>query len=364
MVEPILNEESCRMCHASNSEVMGIFELCLSMEKTDVKVADNRRFLIYSALVTIGVVGLAISLLFTFQVNRPVRRIVRTMGEVEKGDLSVRADLPRRDELGTICRSLNSMIEQLDSSRREIEQYHTDQLIRAERLASIGELAASVAHEIKNPLAGISGAVQVLAEDFAADDPRREVAAQVLDQCTRMDKTIRDLLDYAQPLKAELSAVDVNEVLDRSLFIAMPNPAKSSVRVHRRYGENLPRVIGDAKHFEQVFLNLFLNAAQSMPEGGDLTVKTRLREEGERVIEIEVRDTGTGIPEAIREKIFSPFYTTRTRGTGLGLPISRRILEQHGGRIAFRSQQGVGTVFLVDIPVAAEGPPLVPSGEA
>jgi signal transduction histidine kinase len=171
-----------------------------------------------------------------------------------------------------------------------------------------------------------------------------------------MDKTIKDLLDYAQPLKAELSAVDLNEVLEKSVFIAIPNPAKSPVRIHRRFRKDLPRVIGDAKHFEQVFLNLFLNAVQSMPDGGDLTVKTSLREGEKPVIQVEVRDTGGGIPEEIREKIFSPFYTTRTRGTGLGLPISRKILEQHGGRIAFRSEEGKGTVFLVDIP-AAEGEP-------
>lgn len=353
MVAPIRNESNCRQCHESISEVLGVFDLCISMKKTDLKVAENRRFLIYSALFIIVVVGLGITLLFTFQVNRPVRQIVRTMGEVERGDLSVRVHLPRRDELGAIGRSLNSMIEQLDSSRREIEAYHTDQLIRAERLASIGELAASVAHEIKNPLAGISGAVQVLAEDYAPDDSRREVATQVLNQCTRMDKTIRDLLDYAQPLKAELSAVDLNEVLERSLFIAIPNPAKSPVRVQRRLGERLPEVIGDAKLFEQVFLNLLLNAIQSMPDGGDLLVKTSVRQGEKPMIEVEVRDTGGGIPEEIREKIFSPFYTTRTRGTGLGLPISRKILGQHGGRITFRSEEGKGTVFLVEIPVAA-----------
>jgi two-component system NtrC family sensor kinase len=355
MVVPIRNESSCRQCHESVSEVLGVFDLCISMKKTDLKVAENRRFLIYSALFTIAVVGLAITLLFTFQVNRPVGQIVRTMGEVERGDLSVRAHLPRRDELGAMGRSLNSMIEQLDSSRREIEAYHTDQLIRAERLASIGELAASVAHEIKNPLAGISGAVQVLAEDYPPDDPRREVAMQVLSQCDRMDATIRQLLDYAQPLKTELSAVDLNEVLEKSLFIAIPNPAKSPVRIHRRLRENLPRVIGDAKHFEQVFLNLLLNAIQSMPDGGDLTVKTSVREGEKPMIEVEVRDTGVGIPEGIRVKIFSPFYTTRTRGTGLGLPISRKILEQHGGRIAFRSEEGKGTAFLIDIPFGDGG---------
>ena len=272
MVEPIKNEEDCRLCHTSTSEIMGIFELCLSMRKTDLKVADNRKFLSYSAAATIALVALAIILLFTFQVNRPVGKLVRTMGEVEKGDLSVRSGLmSRRDELGILGRSLNSMIEKLGASQAELEKYHTEQLIRAERLASIGELAASVAHEIKNPLAGVSGAVQVLAEDYPPDDPRRQVTEQVIQQCERMDKTIRDLLNYAQPLTAELSLVDINELLDRSLFIAIPNPAKSVVRVHRRFQGDLPSTMGDAKHFEQVFLNLFLNAVD-VRGGGPLGV--------------------------------------------------------------------------------------------
>ena len=358
MVEPIKNEEDCRLCHTSTSEIMGIFELCLSMRKTDLKVADNRKFLSYSAAATIALVALAIILLFTFQINRPVGKLVRTMGEVEKGDLSVRSDLmPRRDELGTLGRSLNSMIEKLGASQAELEKYHTEQLIRAERLASIGELAASVAHEIKNPLAGVSGAVQVLAEDYPPGDSRRQVAAQVIQQCERMDKTIRDLLNYAQPLTAELSLVDINKLLDRSLFIAIPNPAKSVVRVHRRFQGDLPSTMGDAKHFEQVFLNLFLNAVQSMSGGGDLSVSTVLREAagkggaGGPVIEVTVADTGGGIPVEIREKIFSPFYTTRTRGTGLGLSITRKILEQRGASIDFESTVGKGTTFTIRIPV-------------
>jgi signal transduction histidine kinase len=357
MVEPIRNEEHCRVCHTSTSEVMGIFELCLSMKKTDLKVAANRRFLVTSAAVTIAIVGLAMVLLFTFQINRPIRKLARAMGRVEEGDLSVRANLPRRDELGDLGRSLNSMIGKLDASQKEIEKYHTEQLIRADRLASIGELAASVAHEIKNPLAGISGAVQVLAEDYPDDDPRRGVAEQIRKQCERMDKTIRDLLSYAQPLKAELSLLDVNELLDRSLFIAMPSPEKSSITVRRRLQEGLPPVMGDAKHFEQVFLNLILNAVQAMPGGGTLDLRSRLkreegeREEGEPMIEIRITDTGGGIPEEIREKVFSPFYTTRTRGTGLGLPITRKILEQHGASIHFESVTGKGTTFTVLIPV-------------
>jgi len=336
--------------------MLSVFELCLSMKKTDEKVAKNRTFLASSAVVTIALVSFAIWLIFAVQVNQPILSIAQVMRRAEGGDLSARARLPGRDELGDLGRSLNSMIERLDTTQREVERYHTEQLIRAERLASIGELAASVAHEIKNPLAGISGAVQVLAADFPDGDPRRGVSDQILRQIDRMDKTIRDLLSYAQPLKGEPSPLDLNETLDRACFIALPNPARSRVRVHREFAAGLPRTMADGKHLEQAFLNLILNAMQAMPEGGDLTLRTALREEtdaegGRRLLEAAVADTGVGIPPQIREKIFSPFYTTRTQGTGLGLSITRKIIEQEGGTITVASEPGKGASFTVRIPV-------------
>jgi len=356
MVETIRNDTACRACHVTNTEVLSIFELCLSMKKTDEKVAKNRTFLAGSAVVTIALVSFAIWLIFAIQVNRPISNLVKAMHRAEGGDLSARVRQPGRDELGSLGRSLNSMIEKLDATQREVERFHTEQLIRAERLASIGELAASVAHEIKNPLAGISGAVQVLADDFPKGDPRREITEQILHQSERMDKTIRDLLNYAQPLTGEPSPVDVNEILDRASFIALPNPARTKVRVHRDFATGLPRTMADGKHLEQAFLNLILNATQAMPTGGDLTLRTVLREvpdaEGSRrCIEATVADTGVGIPPQIREKIFSPFYTTRTQGTGLGLSITRKIIEQAGGTVTVASEPAKGTTFTVRIPV-------------
>jgi len=356
MVETIRNDASCRACHVTESETLSIFELCLSMKKTDEKVAKNQTFLAGSAVATIALVGFAIWLIFAIQVNRPISSLVHAMRRAEGGDLSARVHQPGRDELGGLGRSLNSMIEKLDATQREVERFHTEQLIRAERLASIGELAASVAHEIKNPLAGISGAVQVLADDFPREDPRREVADQILHQCDRMDKTIRDLLNYAQPLHSEPSSVDVNEILDRASFIALPNPARTKVRVHRDFAAGLLRTMADGKHLEQAFLNLILNATQAMPQGGDLTLRTALREEpgaevGQQYIVATVADTGVGIPPQIREKIFSPFYTTRTQGTGLGLSITRKIVEQGGGTVTVASEPGAGTTFTVRIPV-------------
>jgi signal transduction histidine kinase len=171
-----------------------------------------------------------------------------------------------------------------------------------------------------------------------------------------MDKTIRDLLNYAQPLTGEASPADVIEILDRASFIALPNPARTKVRVHRDFAAGLPRTMADGKHLEQAFLNLILNATQAMPQGGDLSLRTALREEpdaegGQRFIVATVADTGVGIPPAIREKIFSPFYTTRTQGTGLGLSITRKIVEQGGGSISVASEPGAGTTFTVRIPV-------------
>jgi len=356
MVETIRNENTCRGCHVTDTEVLLIFELCLSMKKTDEKVAKNEMFLASSAVATIALVGCAIWLIFAFQVNRPIWNLVVAMRRAEGGDLTARVRKPGRDELGGLGRSLNSMIAKLDTTQREVERFHTEQLIRAERLASIGELAASVAHEIKNPLAGISGAIQVLADGFPKGDPRREVTDQILHQSERMDKTIRDLLNYAQPLTGELSPVNVNEILDRASFIAVPNPARTKIRVHRDFAKGLPRTMADGKHLEQAFLNLILNSTQAMPQGGDLTLRTALREESDaegegRLIEATVADTGVGIPPAIREKIFSPFYTTRTQGTGLGLSITRKIVEQAGGTITVASELGAGTTFTVRIPV-------------
>jgi signal transduction histidine kinase len=356
MVETIRNDTSCRTCHVTETEVLSIFELCLSMKKTDEKVAKNRAFLASSAVATIALVSFAIWLIFAIQVNRPILHLVQAMRRAEGGDLSARVLKPGRDELGSLGRSLNSMIERLDATQREVERFHTEQLIRAERLASIGELAASVAHEIKNPLAGISGAIQVLADDFPKGDPRRAITDQILHQSERMDKTIRDLLNYAQPLTGEPSPVAINEILDRASFIALPNPARTKVRVHRDFAAGLPRTMADGKHLEQAFLNLILNAVQAMPDGGDLTLRTALREEqdadgGRVLIEATVADTGVGIPPQIREKIFSPFYTTRTQGTGLGLSITRKIVEQAGGTISVTSAPGAGTTFTVRIPV-------------
>jgi signal transduction histidine kinase len=203
-----------------------------------------------------------------------------------------------------------------------------------------------LAHEIKNPLAGIAGAIQVLGDTLPEADDRRPVVDKVLEQVRRIDGTVRDLLTYARPKAARLASTDIHEVIDNALGVVTLFPT-SRVNVVRHFQTGLPRAMVDGQQLGQVLSNLFINAVQAMPEGGTLTVATSSDPQG---IQVSVRDSGTGIPKSKLNRIFDPFYTTKTRGTGLGLPICRRVVEAHHGTITVSSRQGQGSEFIVQLP--------------
>jgi hypothetical protein len=249
------------------------------------------------------------------------------------------------------------MVDRLRAAREEIEEYHRQRLERAERLATMGEVAASLAHEIKNPLAGIAGAVAVIAEDFSATDPRKEIMGEILSQTRRLTKTVQDLLTFARPGTPALESCDLHQIVDRVLLLLAEDPMAKRVRVVRNYSPSLPRVEGDGKQLGQVFLNLLLNAAQAMHGDGQVTIATRLNGANAAAagptVEACLTDTGPGIPPATLSELFKPFFTTKPRGTGLGLAISRRIIEDHGGWIRAESPPGQGATFRIGLPVSA-----------
>jgi signal transduction histidine kinase len=295
---------------------------------------------------------------------------MHAMGRVERGDLEARAPVTSADELGRLTASFNQMVAKLEVARAEIEGYHQERLRRAERLATLGELSAAVAHEIKNPLAGIAGAVRVMADDLPASDPRKEIMGEILEQVRRLDKSVKDLLTFAKPSPPEWARCDLHPLVDRVLVLLAEHPSAKAIKIRRCYAPDLPAVDGDAAQLGRVFLNLFLNAIQAMPAGGELTIATA-RHLGEEpagpapghgpVVEVAVTDTGPGIPaEALRD-IFQPFFTLKHQGTGLGLPISRRIVEDHGGWVDVESAPGRGATFRVFLPIRA---PRAPQGAA
>lgn len=225
-----------------------------------------------------------------------------------------------------------------------VKKLHDD-LVRSRSLAAVGELAATVAHEIKNPLAGISGAIQVLQDAIPVADRRRSVVGEILDQIRRLDNTVRDLLTFARPTTAVRQEVVVGETLNRAWSLLAQQPGASSVRFALE-GDPGARIAADPQLLHQVWINLFQNAVEAMPQGGDLRVTIS---DGDPV-QIRVRDSGTGIDPTHVAKLFRPFFSTKTRGTGLGLAISRKNVEAHGGAIWIENGNGKGTSVFVEIP--------------
>ena len=361
VVKKIRNRSECFPCHGSRVTVNGVLHVDMSFRQTEEQIAEMERSALWMMLITAAVLATGGAILMVRLVERPVAGLIQAMAKVEGGDLEARADLGTRDELGRLADSFNTMVEKLKAARAEIEVYHQDRLARAEHLATLGEMAASLAHEIKNPLAGIAGAVQVMADELPEADSHKEIMHEILTQVHRLDRTVQDLLAFARPGKPDVEPCDVHQVLDRVLILLAEDPEAKQMRVVRAYQPGIPRVHADGKQLRQVFLNLILNAVQAMPAGGQITLQTAVRDgsgaDGEEpsahgpMVEVAVTDTGPGIPSSVLKDIFTPFVTTKRRGTGLGLSVSRRIVEDHGGWITAESPAGQGATFRVFLPL-------------
>ncbi len=226
-----------------------------------------------------------------------------------------------------------------------------EKLTRAEHLAEIGQLAASLAHEIKNPLAGISGAIQIIREGMDQDNEHRPIITEILGQIHRLDATVKDLLQYARPVPPQLQTMRMREIVERVLTILRAEPAVKRVSI--RYEPPSEHVIlqADEAKIEQLLINLILNAAHASKENGVVDVKTSSTNGNATLC---ICDAGEGMSQEAQDNAFEAFFTTKARGTGLGLPICRRIVESHGGTISLESQLGAGTVVTVILPVTAD----------
>jgi len=324
-----------------------------------VETTQARLLVLLAAGLTLLAAFAVIWALLSRWVNRPIQSLVTSVAKVEKGDFSSRAEVLGQDEFGRLAGDFNAMVERLAEAQAELERYHDQRMERAEALANLGELAAGLAHEIKNPLAGIAGAMQILSSDLAPGDPKREVFEEIAVQVRRIEKTVTDLLSFARPQRMEFSPVNLNEVTKAALFLVRQHSEAKQITFQEDLAPTLPMVHADPRQIQQVFLNLILNAVQAMPGGGKVTVRTqgikRETPEGPRsVVQIEVEDTGPGIPEDVLTHIFEPFFTTKHKGTGLGLAIVRRIVSEHSGEIKVKTFVGRGTTFTVALPEAEE----------
>ena len=270
--------------------------------------------------------------------------------EAEGRETTLKAEsLPLRNEDGELVGSVV-----LAEAISETEDGEFQKKI--DRLVSLGELSAYVAHEIRNPLTGIRTTVQFVGSKFKATDPRREDLEDVIMELDRIEQIITGLLMFARPPAAQPQACDLHSVLEKTLAMIELQLGDAQVTLSKAYTDTLPLVYADPDLTQQVFLNLCLNAVQAMPQGGELHVATGVRRYRTRrsMVDVSFRDSGLGIPKELMERIFDPFFTTRSMGTGLGLPISVQIVREVGGVITAKNNPTGGATLRVSFPVPAE----------
>jgi len=285
----------------------------------------------------------------TYTVQRPMVELQRKIAQLGAGDLNVSVSFARRnDEIGDLGRNFNQMVQQLRETREEIERLHHTQMSRAEHLATLGELATGLAHEIRNPLAGIAGVIEIIGRDLPQSSPARAVVKEVRQEIGRINHIVTDLLQTARPHPPQVRKSDLNTTVEHAVMLGRQQALSKSIKITLQKDASLPPVEHDSDQIHQLMLNLLLNALQAIDVNGE--VRVTVKAQGEMAA-VEVADNGRGIAAEHLPNIFRPFYTTKGDGTGLGLSLARRIVEDHHGRIDVTSVLGQGTTFAVVLPL-------------
>jgi len=279
-------------------------------------------------------------------ITRPLkdlRELANTSRRVASGDLNARAPVTGRGEVGLLATSFNDMLDTLHTTR--------DQLVHSEKLASLGQLAAGVAHELNNPLATILLFSETMMNECAEDDPRRNDLKMIVGETLRCKRIVADLLNFARQHQVIAQPTQINTIIKELIELLPKNIAIEQHTFSTELDPLLPVIEADEAQLRQVFLNLMTNAVEAMPPGGAVTVRTRSGSPG--TVTIEIQDTGVGIPQADLSKLFTPFFTTKPigKGTGLGLAITYGIIKMHRGQIYVQSQVGKGTTFVITLPI-------------
>ncbi|MFH2010118.1 MAG: ATP-binding protein [bacterium] len=347
-VLPIYTAPACyeAACHAhpKSQRVLGVLALEVPYHESARGIRTFQRWLILLSVSVIVILFVGVVLLIRRWVSRPVDVLVQGTRTVAEGDLS--HEIPEGvAELGELARSFNLMQQKLRSSQQ--------QLMVQEMLASMGRLAAGVAHEINNPLTGVLTFAEDLYEESDESDPRRADYEIILKETLRCREIVKNLLDFGRREGPRMQKLRLSDVVARPIRLVRKHPDFQNVEIVVDLDPRLPTVRGDASQLQQVFLNLLINAAQAMPNGGRLSIGGRY-DEGAGVIRLEFVDTGVGVAAEILDKIFDPFFSTKEgQGSGIGLAVCSGIVEQHGGRIEVDSVEGQGSTFRIALPASA-----------
>jgi two-component system NtrC family sensor kinase len=373
VINPIYNEKekNCTACHLDQT-VLGVLDVVVSLSNLEKDIVAHRHALAVSGILGVVVMIGVVALLIHHFVHHPVTSLLDGTRKVGLLNLEYRIPEQRGDELGRLAAAFNDMTERLARAQDEIRDFAEQlerkvarkteeleqtqvQMLRSEKMVAIGQMAAGVAHEINNPLTGVITFAHLLKKSVPEEGRQREDLNTIIREAERCSRIVRGLLDFARGGEIVRRPLDVNEVLERTLSLMRYQPSFENVEIERQYAGDLPAIEADQDPVQQVFVNLIANAGEAMAGEGRLSLTTR--EVGDvnghgPGVRVEVMDTGPGIAESDLGRIFDPFFSTKEtgEGTGLGLSVTYRIVENHGGRIAVSSKVGAGTRFAVYLP--------------
>jgi signal transduction histidine kinase len=321
--------------------------LLFTVATLSLRDPERHAVLIVAGIGAVVICGVSIGAL-AYLIQRPMVELQEKVELISEGNLDVRVSFSQRnDEIGDLGRNFNHMTQQLRESRKEIETMHRTQMSRAEHLATLGELAAGLAHEIRNPLAGIAGVIEIISRDLPATSPARDMVKDVRLEINQINRILTDLLETARPHPPRMMRSNLNTTVEHAVMLARQQVLSQPIKIELQQAPELAEVEHDSDQIHQVLLNLLLNAVQAIEGAGIVRVQIGSRDD---FASVTVSDTGRGISEQQLAQIFRPFYTTRGNGTGLGLSLTRRIVEEHHGRIDVTSIVGKGSTFEVLLP--------------
>lgn len=333
------------------SEIIGILYVGLLEEKfTDMRKNTMGIFL------GITFAGMALALIISYflasGILKPISRLVRASKRLAKGDLTQRVKFTSKDEIGELAEAFNFMASSIKERDDQLKAHAQQKIQESERLASLGRLAAGIAHEINNPLGAILVYSNLLLEESKPQDSGRENLKKIVRETIKCKEIVKGLLDFARKTEPKKEPANINNILERVLSLVEKQALFQNIKITKKLHPHLPMAMIDITQIQQVFMNIILNAAEAMEGKGSLTIGTQLLEDRQSM-EIRFTDTGCGIPLENMKRLFEPFFTTKeeTKGIGLGLAISYGIIKNHGGNIEVKSQVGKGTTFIIKLPV-------------
>ncbi len=371
VTKEITNKPSCYTAdchfHAPEAQLLGILDVHVSLAGVKETAGAYRNNIIVFTMVLLLILTTVLSLLTQKLINLPVNNLLEHTQRVTRGDLTTQIkDIPR-DELGELAEAFNKMTLNLQQAQDESRQWADtleakvaertekiqsmqSKLLRSEKLASIGELVAGIAHEINNPLTGILMFSSMIESDPRLDPGIRQDLETILHETQRCARIVRELLDFSRENIPQKKWESIHDIIDKTLALVEHQASFHNIAIIKDYTETLPEVLVDPGQIEQVLINIVINASQAMSDGGSLKIRTYPGRHN-KFLHIEISDTGGGISEENLQKIFDPFFSTKgANGTGLGLSVSYGIIENHGGHIEVSSRLGEGTTFLVKLP--------------